>query len=67
MLPEFERLIQGGNLKLLDVLPGVRVRYVGESEILALDPQLASFTNVNTAGDWQLALRRLWRSLDSQP
>jgi molybdopterin-guanine dinucleotide biosynthesis protein A len=56
MLTVFERLIESGNLKLLNVLPQTAVRYYAESEIAELDPMLLSFTNVNTPSDWARVL-----------
>jgi molybdopterin-guanine dinucleotide biosynthesis protein A len=60
-LPIFRRLIQAGDLKLLNVLRDVRVRYVGEDELASIDPELRSFTNVNTLEEWDWVLKELGR------
>ena len=53
MLPHFRQCISAGDLKLLNVLPAARVRYVLEEEMTPLDPGLRSFTNVNTPSEWE--------------
>ncbi len=59
MLPSFRRCMRDGDLKLLRVLHGTRVRYVGEEEMTPVDPGLRSFTNVNTPAEWELARQAL--------
>jgi len=47
-LPFMEELIQQDNLKIIDFFHRVKKREVPTEEILPLDPNLASFLNVNT-------------------
>ncbi len=54
-LPAMEKLIEGGNLKVSDLVDRVRVRYVGKEEIELFDPEHLSFFNVNTARDLERA------------
>ena len=58
-LPYIEAMIHAGNLKLLDLLPRLSVRYVGDQELTTVDPELRSFTNVNTDDDWADAVQQL--------
>jgi molybdopterin-guanine dinucleotide biosynthesis protein A len=50
-LPFMEDLLRKGNLKILDFFHQVKKREVPSGEILPLDPQLASFLNLNTPED----------------
>jgi molybdopterin-guanine dinucleotide biosynthesis protein A len=50
-LPFMEELLGEGNLKILDFFHRVKKREVSGEEILLLDPQLASFLNLNTPED----------------
>jgi molybdenum cofactor guanylyltransferase len=50
-LPFMEDLLRRGNLKILDFFHRVKKREVPSGEILPLDPQLASFLNLNTPED----------------
>jgi molybdopterin-guanine dinucleotide biosynthesis protein A len=50
-LPFMEDLLREGNLKILDFFHRVKKREVPSEEILLLDPQLASFLNLNTPED----------------
>jgi len=62
-VPQMEAMIHADNLKLLDLLPRLSVRYVGEEEMAAVDPELRSLTNVNTDEDWADALQHAaWTS-----
>jgi molybdopterin-guanine dinucleotide biosynthesis protein A len=40
--------IQNGQRRMIDWLPGVKVKALGEEDIRAMDPGLQSFINVNT-------------------
>ncbi len=50
-LPHMEKLLADGELKILDVLPKVKVRYVEQSEIDKFDSRHLCFFNVNTEAD----------------
>jgi molybdopterin-guanine dinucleotide biosynthesis protein A len=50
-LPVFRAAVQAGRLKITSGYSGLRVRTVGELEVRTLDPDLASFRNVNRADD----------------
>ncbi len=52
------RLLARGGLKIIDLFPEVRVRYVGEDEVDIFDPQHLSFFNVNTPEDLEV-MRKL--------
>ena len=54
-LPAVKELLGEASPGLVDLLPLVRVRYVEEEELLALDPELLSFFNVNTQDDLRRA------------
>jgi len=54
-LAPVERLLKQGNLKISDVLPLVRVRYVEAEEIDMFDPGHLSIFNVNTEADLRKA------------
>lgn len=47
-----ERRIEKGRLKLGDLLAALKVRYLPESEIREYDPELHSFSNINTPQEW---------------
>lgn len=49
--------LAAGDLKIDRFFPGVRVRYVDEPELRAIDPDLRSLWNVNTPEDWAEAQR----------
>lgn len=44
--------IEGGQLRVTDVLDRITVRWVEEEEIRRYDPALLSFRNVNTPEEW---------------
>jgi molybdopterin-guanine dinucleotide biosynthesis protein A len=48
-----QRRVEAGKLKLMDLLQDVSVRYIEEDELRRYDPQLDSFRNVNTPGEWE--------------
>ena len=54
-LAPIEGLIRQGNLKVSDLLPLVRVRYVEAEEIDRFDPRHLSFFNINTEADLETA------------
>jgi len=56
-LSSMERPLKQGNLKVSDILPLVRVRYVEAEEIDMFDPKHWSFFNVNSEADLQEARR----------
>jgi molybdopterin-guanine dinucleotide biosynthesis protein A len=64
-LPFMENLLREGNLKILDFFHRVKKREVPSEEILLLDPQLASFLNLNTPED--LVRIQSILSVDSHP
>ena len=58
-LPAVERAITAGRRRLISFLPEVRVRYVPERELRAVDPELNSFANANTPTEWEALMRRM--------
>ena len=54
-LTPIERLLKQGNLKVSDILPLIRVRYVEDEEIDRFDPKHLSLVNVNTEADLRKA------------
>jgi molybdopterin-guanine dinucleotide biosynthesis protein A len=48
-LTPMRRLLDRGDLKIVNFFPHVEVRYVGETEIRKFDPHMRSLMNVNTA------------------
>ena len=50
-LSPIEALLKQNELKIICFLDQVRVRYLDEAEIQALDPTLLSFFNINTEAD----------------
>lgn len=60
-LGPIEDLLRAQNLRIIDFLSRVRVRYVEQSEIEVLDPQRLSVFNVNTPEDLREAQRRVSR------
>jgi len=46
-------LIRDGRRKLIDVLAGLRVKYIAEQEVRAVDPAGESFVNINTMEDYE--------------
>jgi molybdopterin-guanine dinucleotide biosynthesis protein A len=47
-LPGMERALAEGRLRVISFFGEVRVREIAESELRAVDPELRSFTNLNT-------------------
>lgn len=58
LLPLVERLLAEERLRALDLVESTAVRWLTESELRAVDPELDSFRNVNTPADYQGALAR---------
>jgi molybdopterin-guanine dinucleotide biosynthesis protein A len=52
-LGAIEASLRLGRLHATSFLEEVRLRIIEEAEILPLDPQLLSFSNVNTIDDWK--------------
>lgn len=52
-LPFMAELLDQGRRRITAFFPQVRVRYVEEQELAALDPSYLSFVNVNTPEDWE--------------
>lgn len=61
-LPEMERLIHSGTLKISRFFPHVRVRRVDREELHPYDPRGLSFFNVNTPEEFARA-EAWWRQL----
>lgn len=59
------RRLDAGQRRLADLVTDVRTRFLEESELAAYDPDLRSFTNVNTPADLQ-ALTVSWGSRAQQ-
>lgn len=55
-------MIARGEERLVRIVEAVSARTVGEKELRASDPDLLSFTNVNTPEDYQRALRLVFAS-----
>ena len=53
-----EAMILKGERSLTGMLTGLRVKYVGEDEVRALDPVGDSFVNINTMGDYEEVITR---------
>lgn len=58
-LEPIEALLARGNRRILDFFPEVRMRYVERAELVAFDPDLRSFFNINTPEQLQQALAML--------
>ena len=54
-LASIEYLFKQDNLKIIDLFPTVRVRYVEAEEINKFDPEHLSFFNINTEKDLEAA------------
>ena len=63
-LPVMEQMIQARQLKIQEIVsyPSLRVQYVTEADLFAVDPSARSFYNVNTPADLEVA-----RSLPDSP
>jgi molybdopterin-guanine dinucleotide biosynthesis protein A len=58
LLP-IEAAIRAGERRIISFFPQVCVRTVTPEEVASLDPQLESFRNLNTPGEWEVA-REEW-------
>jgi molybdopterin-guanine dinucleotide biosynthesis protein A len=58
-LPAIEAQLAAGRRRVISFMPNVRTRYVQETELRAVDPELHSFINANTPEEWAEALRLL--------
>lgn len=50
-----ERLLEQGQVKIVNFFPEVRVRYVDTPELQQFDPNGLSFVNINIPDDWEYA------------
>ncbi len=55
--PAARAALQRGERRIISFFPDVRVHVVEEAELLRWDPAGRSFFNINTADDWDQALR----------
>jgi molybdopterin-guanine dinucleotide biosynthesis protein A len=60
-LPAIEAAIRGGQRRVVSFFDAVRVRTVDPGEIAHLDPDLHSFRNINTRGEWKSAAAEVGR------
>jgi molybdopterin-guanine dinucleotide biosynthesis protein A len=60
-LEPIERAIRAGQRRVISFFGEVRVRYVTPEEVRPLDPDLLSFTNLNSPEDWPAMARRIRR------
>jgi molybdopterin-guanine dinucleotide biosynthesis protein A len=51
-IPEIEGRIREGRLKLSDLLDALNVLYLPEADMRKYDPDLRSFSNINTPEEW---------------
>jgi molybdopterin-guanine dinucleotide biosynthesis protein A len=51
--------IEANQLKISGFYDGLHIRYVEDGEMRAIDPELRSFTNINTPDEWQAAQESL--------
>jgi molybdenum cofactor guanylyltransferase len=63
-LPVMQRHLETGRYRLNDLLNELRVRWVEEEEIRCVDPQLHSFLNANTPGEWDEIVREFQSIVD---
>lgn len=54
-LNPMEEQIKRGNLKIIDIIPGLKVRRIERDEIISFDPEFTSFINVNTPSELKMA------------
>ena len=53
-----EQRLRDGHDSLTGLLHSVDVRWIDESELRAVDPDLGSFVNINTPEEWESLLAR---------
>ena len=58
-LPAVENVLVGGLRRMDSFWPYVRVRWIAASALRSFDPELRTFTNVNTPAEWEKALSLL--------
>jgi molybdenum cofactor guanylyltransferase len=58
LAPRIEALLAAGERSIKSLLDRSAVRYLGSSELRAVDPELRSFHNINTPADYEAWLRR---------
>lgn len=63
--PAAEAALQRGERRVIAFYPAVRVRIMEEAAVAGWDPAGQSFSNINTADDWENALRRQSSSADA--
>jgi molybdopterin-guanine dinucleotide biosynthesis protein A len=56
ILPHVDQMLADHNLKLLNLLPHLSVRWVKPEEFADIDPNLDSLRNLNTPADYTAAL-----------
>jgi len=59
-MPKIEHLLKAGRLKIAELFPMVRTRYIGEGEIKPYDSSGMLFFNVNTQKDYLRAQRKAY-------
>jgi molybdopterin-guanine dinucleotide biosynthesis protein A len=64
VLPTLQRQFERGDLTLVDLFDEIRTLHVDEDEVRRLDPDGASFFNMNTPDDYANALER-WNAMRS--
>jgi molybdopterin-guanine dinucleotide biosynthesis protein A len=57
-LPAMERALSQGRLRVISFFDDVRILELGEDELRRVDPELRSFTNVNTPEELRAAIGR---------
>jgi molybdopterin-guanine dinucleotide biosynthesis protein A len=57
LAPRIEALLEAGQRSIKSLLDRSTVRYVASDELRAVDPELRSFRNINTAADYENWLR----------
>jgi molybdopterin-guanine dinucleotide biosynthesis protein A len=57
LAPRIAALLEAGQRSIKSLLDRSLVRYVGSEELRAVDPELRSFRNINTAADYENWLR----------
>ena len=51
-LPAMERSLQGGERRIVSILPQLKVRELSAAEVARFDPRFASFSNINTPQEY---------------
>lgn len=63
-LPAVEAALQTGKRRMDSFYSQVRIRFVTEDEVRAIDPELRSFVNVNTPEEWAARIGRADSPID---